>query len=305
MQRRVGGAERQIHEEGTAGVGLLLVANVGNGVIDQIFRQMIAGTLGRIDEMIVLHQQRRPLVGLAAQKAVIFFKTHAERPVIERPRRGVGGVGREVPFAQGHGVVAILLQHFGDRAGALGDRSIAAGIARRGLGDRGEADLVMVAAGQQRAARGRAQSRGVEIIVAQPFGGEPVEVGRLDRPAIGRKLPVADVVEHDEDDVRRACRRRDRHGRTEIRDGVLVGLADLAFELGRRNGKDFAARTRFRRMAPAVANRPTARLNPRRPSRSVSRNVCGQTSRRAKSPDTGEAVNRVSSYRCPSRVNII
>ena len=110
---------------------------------------MIAGTFGRIDEMIVLHQQRRPLVGLAAEKAVIFLETHAERPMIERPRRGVGGVGRQVPFAERHGVVAVLLQHFGDRAGALGDRSIAAGIAGRRFGDRGEADLVMVAAGQQ------------------------------------------------------------------------------------------------------------------------------------------------------------
>ena len=109
MQRRMRGAERKIHEERSAGVGLLLVANLGNRVVDEVFGQMIARAFRRIDEMIVLHEQRRPLVGLAAKKAVISLEAHAERPMIEGARRRVGGVWGEVPFAERDRVIAVLL----------------------------------------------------------------------------------------------------------------------------------------------------------------------------------------------------
>ena len=213
--------------------------------------------------------------------------------MIERPRRGIGGVGRQVPFAQRHRVVAVLLQHFGDGAGALGDRPIASRIARRGLGDRRQPDLVMVSARQQGAARGRAQRGGVEIIVAQTFGGQLVEVGRMDRSAVGREMPVADVVQHDDDDVRRACWRRHRQGRAEIRNGVLVGRSDLAFELGCRHGKDFAVGASFLRMGSRrrkqADSEGQSRLRPFDQA-SVDEPMPATTSRRAEIPDAGDAI---------------
>ena len=89
----------------------------------------------------------------------------------------------------------------------------------------------------------------MEIIVAQPFGGQLVEVGRLDRTAIGRKLTVTDVVEHDEDNIRRACGRSDRHGRTEIRERSPCRSLPILPLNSAAAGKDFAPDAQFRRLA--------------------------------------------------------
>ena len=123
VQRGMVRAEGEVGEERPPGVGLLLIADVGDGAVHQVFGQVVARTGGGIDEGVVLHQERRPLVGLAAEEAVELVKTHPQRPAIERPGRGVGGVRGQVPFAERHGVVAVLLQRLGDRGGALRDAS--------------------------------------------------------------------------------------------------------------------------------------------------------------------------------------
>ena len=40
-----------------------------------------------------------------------------------------------------------------------------------------------------------------------PFRGEPVKIGRIDQPSKSRHLPVADIVQHEEEHVRRALGR--------------------------------------------------------------------------------------------------
>ena len=71
---------------------------------------------------------------------------------------------------------------------------------------------VVVAPGQDAAARRRAQRRGVHVGVAQAVGGQAVEDGRLHQPAEARQLPVADVVQHEEEHVGRALRGRGGSG---------------------------------------------------------------------------------------------
>ena len=88
----------------------------------------------------------------------------------------------------------------------------------------------MIAAGQQRCAGRRAERGRVEIRVAEAGRGELVEIGRFDQPAIGAELAVADVVEHDHQDVWRAGWRLHRHDRIPVGRRVLVGLTDFARE---------------------------------------------------------------------------
>jgi hypothetical protein len=54
---------------------------------------------------------------------------HAEGPVVERTCSGVRRVGSEMRFADREGVVAVLLQDFGNGRGAFRDAAVIAGIA--------------------------------------------------------------------------------------------------------------------------------------------------------------------------------
>ena len=86
----------------------------------------------------------------------------------------------------------------------------------------------MVATGEDaRPGRG-AQRSGVHVRVAQTAGGDPVDVGRLDQAAEAGQLPVADVVEHEEQDVRCPVRGPPRGGPGRL--GLLDGPSDHSRE---------------------------------------------------------------------------
>jgi len=91
---------------------------------------------------------------------------------------------------------------------------------------------VVIAAGEQRGARGRAQGGGVEAGVAQAAVGQPIGSGGMHRSAKRTGGTKADIVEHDQQDigcaVRRALGRDGRKLDPELfrveRQGPLVGL---------------------------------------------------------------------------------
>ncbi len=56
VQRGMGRAERQIGEEGPARARLLLVTDIGDGAVDQVFSEVVTLSARRVDEMVVLHQ---------------------------------------------------------------------------------------------------------------------------------------------------------------------------------------------------------------------------------------------------------
>src|SRR5262249_36089945 len=66
---------------------------------------------------------------------------------------------------------------------------------------------VMVAAGDKRGPRGRAQRGGVEGVVAQTVGGQSLEARGRNRAAKGRACPKANVIGYDQQDIRCAFRR--------------------------------------------------------------------------------------------------
>src|SRR5262245_7304868 len=80
--RRVVGAGTEPHEPRLRRVGGLLVADHLQSLIDEILREVIAllGAAGLLDELVVLDEVRVPLIGLAAEKAVIAVETLLQRP---------------------------------------------------------------------------------------------------------------------------------------------------------------------------------------------------------------------------------
>ena len=180
-----------------------------DGLVGQVDAQVVAlrRRLGLLDLMVVVGQFRIPLVGLAAHETVVALETAAERPAVVGPgRRHVLG-GRQVPFAHAEGVVALRRQHLTEHALVEGQDAVVAGVAGGGLGDRGQPDGVVIAPGEDAAARRRAERRGVHVGVAQAVGGQAVDDGRLHQPAEAGQLPVAYVVQHEEEHVGRALRR--------------------------------------------------------------------------------------------------
>ena len=89
---------------------------------------------------------------------------------------------------------------------------------------------VVVAAGEQGRAGRAAKSGRVEARVFQPVLCELVQVRRRHRPAEGRAHAESDVIQQDQDDVRR--RPGSLHWLRELlRAGHLIGLTDLVLEL--------------------------------------------------------------------------
>ena len=210
VMRRVRGARREVHEERLVGQQRLLLARPVDRLVGQILGQVVAlgRRLRRLDRRRALIQRRVPLVVLAADEAVeVLEAAAAGRPRGERPRRAGLPDRHLVALAELRRRVAVELE--GQRERRLGvrqDRAVAR-CGGRDFGDAAHADRVMVAAGEQRLPRRRAQRGGVEARVLQPARGELLEVGRLARPAEGAGRAEADVVDEDDQHVGRALRR--------------------------------------------------------------------------------------------------
>ena len=175
----------------------------------QVFGEVVAlgRRLRRLDRRGALIQRRIPLVVLAADEAVeVFEAAAAGRPRVERTRRARLPHRHLVALAELRGGVAIELEGQRERRLGVGQHRALAGSGGRDLGDAAHADRMMVAPGEQRLPRRRAQRRGVEARVLQPALRQLLEVRRLARAAEGAGGAVADVVDENHQHVGRALR---------------------------------------------------------------------------------------------------
>ena len=164
----------------------LLLARPGDRLVGQVLGQVVAlgRRLRRLDRRRALVERRIPLVVLAADEAVeVLEAAAAGRPRVERARRARLPDRHLVALAELRGRVAIELERQRERRLGVGQHRAVAGRGGRDLGDAAHADRVVVAAGEQRLPRRRAQRRGVEARVLQPALRELLEVRRLARPA--------------------------------------------------------------------------------------------------------------------------
>src|SRR3546814_3139606 len=105
------------------------------------------------------------------------------------------------------GAVAIAQKNAAYRRGCSRYLSIVARKPHGNVGQRPCADTMMVAAGQQRSTGWRTHRCCMEIIVPRTLLGQAVEIGRRDWPAKGAGCAEANIVSHDQQDVRRVLRR--------------------------------------------------------------------------------------------------
>ena len=232
VMRGVRGTEAQMQVEGLGGVDLLGVGDELDRLVHQVLAEVVPLLRGarRLHLVVVVHQIRIPLAGVAAEEAVEALEAAPQRPPVERARGRLLVARRQVVLPDHEGAVAVLDQHLGQEAVLERDDAVVPGIAARQLRDGGHRVAVMVAAGQDARPAGRTQRGRVHVAVAQAVRRDRIEARCRDRAAVAAQLPEPGVIQNDEQHIRRALAgpHRGRPGRR----GLLGGPSDHAGERG-------------------------------------------------------------------------
>ena len=213
---RRAGAEVQV--ERLVGIDLLGVGDELDRLVGEVLGQVVAllGAPRRLDLVVVVDELGVPLARVAAEEPVVALEPAPQRPAVIRPGGGLLARRDQMPLADHVGAVAVRQQHLRQEAVLERDQPVVARIAGRHLGDARHPVAVVVAAGDHARPARRAQRRRVHVVVAQPIGGQAVQVRRRDRAAVAAELAETGVVEHDEQHVRRALRRPHRAPATPV-----------------------------------------------------------------------------------------
>ena len=199
MQRPVRRGVGDILKERRIGIGLLVLADIGDRLIaDRIGIEERRIVLGLVLDIVVAAGQRIRMVEAAGADdgAEEIVEAALQRPGIGR----LGQAGRNVPLAAEIGLVVVLLEHLGDGDAALVQ---IAGIAFRSVavGEDADPGLMRMQAGQQRGARRAAAGGVVELRIAQAVGRQSIQIGRLDFAAVTADVGKSHVIVEDDQDV--------------------------------------------------------------------------------------------------------
>ena len=222
--RRMGRAGREVDEERLVGREGLLLTDPGDGLVGHVLHQVVAllGRLLWLDRRGALIERRVPLVRLAADEAVEVLEAAAARgPGIERTGRARLPHRHLVALAELGRGVAVELQRLRQRRHGVGKHRAVARRTGGDLGDAAHAGGVMVAPGQERLARRRAEGGGVEAVVLQAARCQLLRGRRLAGAAEGARGAEPGVVDQDDQDVGRAL------GRAQLLDGRELGVRVL------------------------------------------------------------------------------
>lgn len=144
-------------------------------------------------------------------------------------------------FAEGGGAVAVQPQHLGKGCDAVGARAGLSGEGGGGFGDGAEVIGVVIASGEQRGTRGRAERGGVKVVVAQAIAGEAFGGRHVNGSAECAGLSESHVVDQDDQNVWSASWSLDLETRRsfdlagiELGDVRIVGLGDRQHRAVRR-----------------------------------------------------------------------
>ena len=230
----------EVHEERLVGHERLLLARPLDRLVGHVLGEVVAllGRLLRLHRRRALVDGRVVLVRLTADEAVEVLEPAAGRPGVERPHRARLPDRHLVALAELRRRVAVQLQGLRQRRARVGADRVVAGCRGRELGDDPHPDRVVVAARQQGSPRWRAQRRRVEAVVLQAVPCQPLGRRCRARPAERTRGGEADVVEQDDQHVRRAGRGPQRLDRRELRLGILRVQRELSLVRPVRDRQD-------------------------------------------------------------------
>src|SRR5262245_37200709 len=167
MMRRMRGTRDVIDKPWLAGSDLFELLDVLDGLIRHRRFQVPAGIIEEgIDGGCVAEEVWLPLARVTANEAIEIIEAHSVGPLIERSGLARLIEGRVVVFAEPRGRIAGGLQDRADGAFLNRNDRVVTREAGRYFADYTETNGVVVASGDNRRPRRRAQRRGVEVRVA-------------------------------------------------------------------------------------------------------------------------------------------
>ena len=183
-------------------------------LVGQVVRQVVVLAvlaLRHADDRVVLGDDRVVQAQFAGQEAPEVIKPPGVRPAVEQAGGALHVIRCQVPLTEPCGAVAVALQHANKRRAVLrAGRRIAR--ERTGqLSDRPEAHAVVVAAGEHRCPRRRAQGGYMEMVIGQASLSDPRQARGVHRAAEGARVAVPSVVDQHQQHVRCARGRGRRH----------------------------------------------------------------------------------------------
>ena len=220
---------REVHEERLVRQQRLLLTDPRRGLVGHVLGEVVAvlGGAPWLDRRGAVVDRRIPLVGLAADEPVEVLEAAATcRPRVERSDRARLVHRHLVALAELRRRVAVQLERLGQRRRRVGPHPGVAGSRRGDLGDATHAHRVVVATGQQRLTRRRAQRRGVEAVVAKPARRQTFRRRCLDHATERARRRKAGVVDQHDQHVRRTRRRPALTDRWKRRRRILGVIGD-------------------------------------------------------------------------------
>ncbi len=160
-------AGREVGEERLVAHQRLLLADPLDRVVGQVLGEVVAllRRLVRLDRDRPFVERRVVLVRLAADEAVeVLEPAAAARPRVEGAERARLPDRYLMALAELRGRVAVQLERLGERRARVRAHRRVARRRRRDLGDPAHADRVVIASGEQRGARRRAERGRVEAV---------------------------------------------------------------------------------------------------------------------------------------------
>ena len=145
--------EREIQEERPVGAHRLQIADPADGLIDDVFTEVIRPSVGhrrrRFEVVIVAGEFRAELIALTLQESVVLVEPLLQRPVVVRPGSRSLLHRCKVPLACGVCGVAVCAQQLGDGCRTRRDPAAHVRVPAVPVGDPAHTHGVVVAARHQ------------------------------------------------------------------------------------------------------------------------------------------------------------
>ena len=229
---RVCRAGCEVDEEGLVGGEGFLLGDPGHRLVGHVLYEVVTlfGRFLGLDGNRAFIERRIPLVRLAADEAVEILEAAAARgPGVERTGGARLPDRHFVALAELRGGVTVQFERLRQRRHGIGPDRAVTGRARRDLGDAAHAGRMVIASGQQRLPRRRAERGGVEADVLQATRCQRLRARRLAGPAEGARRSESCVVDEHDQDVRCPL------GRAQLLDGRKLAVRVLRV-IGNRLG---------------------------------------------------------------------
>ncbi|CAB4640434.1 unannotated protein [freshwater metagenome] len=201
------GTRCQQHHPWCVGRASSVVCNIGNGVINEIFGEVIASPVGaRCGDMcVVAHNFGAVLISFSIEESVEAIEPARKWPSIKRTSGACLSERCDMPFANHVVAVAVRTKHFGKGACFVCDLAAIAGVAAVEVGEATNTNRVMITTSEQCGSRCgthrcRVKARESKTTLCDCINGGCVVLG-----AIATKICKAHIVKQHDENVGLSC----------------------------------------------------------------------------------------------------